>query len=189
MARFCAQSPAGCQWGRPRRGRRVLAASGSCAHHRSAVAVNKTPNPGGESPQGFFASRMSPAFFRYTLNVLQARATGAAPIKSARGPQPRNQSCTQSLMRPLAVAARNRDGLGSLDRRGPHPDLGGLPVPLRQRRPLRTGAPAARARVAVFTLISAASAASFYGELRVQRWRFASHLGAAWFALLGLAVC
>jgi len=40
--------------------------------------------------------------------------------------------------------------------------------------------------IAVFTLISAASAASFYGELRERRWRFASHL--ALIALLGLAV-
>jgi hypothetical protein len=48
-----------------------------------------------------------------------------------------------------------------------------------ERLPLARG-------VAVFTLISAASAASFYGELRIQRWRFASHLAVV--ALLGLAV-
>ena len=40
--------------------------------------------------------------------------------------------------------------------------------------------------IAVFTLVSAASAAGFYGELRVRRWRFASH--AALLGLLGLAV-
>ena len=40
--------------------------------------------------------------------------------------------------------------------------------------------------IAVFTLISAASAASFYGELRARGWRFASHV--ALIALLGLAV-
>jgi hypothetical protein len=40
--------------------------------------------------------------------------------------------------------------------------------------------------VAVFTLISAASAASFYGELRERRWRFGSHL--ALIAFLALAV-
>jgi len=45
--------------------------------------------------------------------------------------------------------------------------------------------PLARA-IAVFTLVSAASFASFYGELRVRRWRFASHV--ALVALLGLAV-
>jgi hypothetical protein len=45
--------------------------------------------------------------------------------------------------------------------------------------------PLARA-IAVFTLVSAASFASFYGELRVRRWRFASHV--ALIALLGLAV-
>jgi len=40
--------------------------------------------------------------------------------------------------------------------------------------------------VAVFTLISAASAASFYGELRERRWSFASHV--ALIAFLALAV-
>ena len=40
--------------------------------------------------------------------------------------------------------------------------------------------------IAVFTLISAASAAGFYGELRERRWRFAIH--AALIALLALAV-
>jgi len=45
--------------------------------------------------------------------------------------------------------------------------------------------PLARA-IAVFTLVSAASFASFYGELRVRRWRFASHV--ALVALLSLAV-
>jgi hypothetical protein len=48
-----------------------------------------------------------------------------------------------------------------------------------ERLPLARG-------IAVFTLVSAASAAGFYGELRVQRWRFLSH--AALVALLGLAV-
>jgi hypothetical protein len=48
-----------------------------------------------------------------------------------------------------------------------------------ERLPLARG-------IAVFTLVSAASCASFYGELRVRRWRFASH--AALVALLGLAV-
>lgn len=47
-----------------------------------------------------------------------------------------------------------------------------------ERLPLARG-------IAVFTLVSAASAASFYGELRVQHWRFASHTALA--ALLGLA--
>jgi hypothetical protein len=40
--------------------------------------------------------------------------------------------------------------------------------------------------IAVFTLISAASAASFYGELRERRWRFASHVAVV--ALLAVAV-
>jgi hypothetical protein len=48
-----------------------------------------------------------------------------------------------------------------------------------ERLPLARG-------IAVFTLVSAASAAGFYGELRMRRWRFASH--AALIALLGLAV-
>jgi hypothetical protein len=48
-----------------------------------------------------------------------------------------------------------------------------------ERLPLARG-------IALFTLVSAASAAGFYGELRVQRWRFLSH--AALVALLGLAV-
>jgi hypothetical protein len=48
-----------------------------------------------------------------------------------------------------------------------------------ERLPLARG-------ILVFSLISAASATSFYGELRVRRWRFLSHL--AVIALLGLAV-
>jgi hypothetical protein len=48
-----------------------------------------------------------------------------------------------------------------------------------ERLPLARG-------IAVFTLVSAASFASFYGELRVLRWRFASHV--ALVALLSLAV-
>jgi hypothetical protein len=48
-----------------------------------------------------------------------------------------------------------------------------------ERLPLARG-------IAVFTLISAASATSFYGELRERRWRLASHLAVV--ALLGLAV-
>jgi hypothetical protein len=48
-----------------------------------------------------------------------------------------------------------------------------------ERLPLARG-------ILVFCLISAASAASFYGELRVRGWRFGSHL--ALIALLGVAV-
>ena len=48
-----------------------------------------------------------------------------------------------------------------------------------ERLPLARG-------ILVFSLISAASATSFYGELRVRRWRFLSHL--AVIALLGVAV-
>jgi hypothetical protein len=40
--------------------------------------------------------------------------------------------------------------------------------------------------IALFTLISAAAAASFYGELRERRWRLASHIAVV--ALLALAV-
>jgi hypothetical protein len=48
-----------------------------------------------------------------------------------------------------------------------------------ERLPLARG-------IVVFSLISAASATSFYGELRERRWRLASHLLVV--ALLGLAV-
>jgi hypothetical protein len=40
--------------------------------------------------------------------------------------------------------------------------------------------------IAVFTLISAASGISFYGELRARQWRIAAH--AATVALLGCSV-
>jgi hypothetical protein len=40
--------------------------------------------------------------------------------------------------------------------------------------------------VAVFTLFSAASAASFYGDLRLRSWRYLAH--AATLAMLGVAV-
>jgi len=40
--------------------------------------------------------------------------------------------------------------------------------------------------VLLFTLISAAAAGSFYGEIRTRRWRFPAH--AVMVALLGVAV-
>ncbi|HEU4626514.1 MAG TPA: hypothetical protein VFS52_17230 [Steroidobacteraceae bacterium] len=39
--------------------------------------------------------------------------------------------------------------------------------------------------ILLFTLLSAAAAASFYGEIRLRRWRFPAHL--AMVAVLGLA--
>ena len=50
---------------------------------------------------------------------------------------------------------------------------------------VRERAPLAQA-IAIFTLISAASAVSFYGEVRERRWRLAAH--AATVAFLSLAV-
>jgi len=50
---------------------------------------------------------------------------------------------------------------------------------------VRERAPLAEA-IAVFTLISAASGASFYGEVRERSWRLAAH--AATVGLLGCAV-
>jgi VanZ family protein len=46
--------------------------------------------------------------------------------------------------------------------------------------------PALLRAIAVFTVFSAASAASFYGELRERRWRAAAHVGTA--LILGVAV-
>ena len=46
--------------------------------------------------------------------------------------------------------------------------------------------PALLRAIAVFTLFSAASAGSFYGELRERRWRAAAH--AATLLMLGVAV-
>lgn len=46
--------------------------------------------------------------------------------------------------------------------------------------------PALLRAIAVFTVFSAASAASFYGELRGRRWRAAAHVGTA--LILGVAV-
>lgn len=40
--------------------------------------------------------------------------------------------------------------------------------------------------IAMFSLVSAASGGSFYGELRERRWRFAAHVGTL--ATLGVAV-
>ena len=150
----------------------------------SAVAVNEQRrNPGGESPQGFSHHVCHPHFFG-TLQSCKARA--AATSHQVRSRRDSRIILHPSLMRPLAVllgivmgsAVSIAAGLiltwvvflflsDSAARFAP------------ERLPLARG-------VAVFTLISAASAASFYGELRVRRWRFASHLAVV--ALLGLAV-
>ena len=161
----------------------LAAGAGVALTTASAVAVRTNAAIQAEKRRRGFRITMSPAFFG-TLQSCKARATGAHHQVRAR------RRCRiilhPSHMRPLAVL------LGIVMGSAVSIAVGliltwvvflFLSDSAAQFAPERV--PLARG-VAVFTMISAASAASFYGELRERRWRYASHLAVV--ALLGVAV-